>query len=89
MSKIDEVAEAIVAKIVEQTTGALPIRSVRFSKSAREVARAAIRALREPSEAMVVNGLEVMKGNRQMCPDAYNDAQACWYAMIDALLREE
>lgn len=55
----------------------------------RSDARAAIAAMREPSETMVVDGFEAMKGDWQMCRDAADDARRCWAAMIDAALQKE
>lgn len=50
-------------------------------------ARAAIAAMREPTESMVVDGFEAMKGDWQSCRQAADDARSCWRKMIDAARR--
>lgn len=51
-------------------------------------ARAAIAAMRGPTEAMIVDGFEAMRGEWKQCKDAAADAEACWRAMIEAALVE-
>lgn len=56
-----------------------------YEKALREATCAAIKAMREPTEAMKRAGTMVM-------PDydpSMDDAETCWQTMIDAALAEE
>jgi hypothetical protein len=59
-----------------------------FYERSMRAQRAAIAAMREPTEGQVVDGFEAMKGDWKMCRDAANDAKACWRAMIEAALAD-
>jgi hypothetical protein len=51
----------------------------------RQIARAALEALREPTEGMLLPGAETLPDYDPGCDDAKN----CWQAMIDAALSEK
>ena len=81
---IKRVADAVVAEITDQT-GTMPVRDASFHTQAVKVARAAIEAMREPTEAMVKIGDEHQTdelGNP--CPMS---AASVWRAMADEALQ--
>ena len=73
MSKIDDVAKAILASHVDS----------------EDWARAAIEAMREPTESMLIAALHDYMGYEKQGPrKAPWNGRTMWRAMIDAALKE-
>jgi hypothetical protein len=93
---VDRVTQAIVDEMIRQS-GRQPIRNAAFSDMSQRVARAAIEAMREPTEAMDVagrhrcHGVDVGDGSMRMACGAFlgETASEQWRRMIDAALAEE
>jgi hypothetical protein len=78
---VERVAEAIVAEMAQQTRMSAPTNAA-LSKSAIEVARAAIEAMREPTSEMSEAAFQIeASGHSQRTL-----LEAGWRAMIDAAL---
>ena len=75
MTKLQEIAQAIEAKIVEHFSGTMGL----GNDGAIAVARAAVEAMRVPNEAMEQAAMNASE------PDIFHD----WQAMIDAILTEQ
>jgi hypothetical protein len=83
---VERVAEAIVAEMVRQC-GTPPPKDPTLSEGAIKVARAAIEAMREPSNRMKGAG-DRMRTHLDDEPHPFeiNDSVAIWRAMIDAAI---
>jgi hypothetical protein len=73
---MSEMVERVARAIEDECAGCDPRNFSAFTNAAR----AAIAALREPTEAMVMAGKDA-----PFCPDIPTDV---WYAMIDATLKD-
>lgn len=79
MEKIEQVARAILSKV--------PTGYGMTASEAEDYARAAIEAMRKPTEAMKESGETALSANGigDIEPD---DSEVCFTAMIDAALKE-
>lgn len=85
MSKVEEVARAIREASPSAGRGDSHLRSQMLTEAAcLDLARAAIEAMREPNDAMLMEGGEAI-----LNADEEWKSNACYHAMIDAALREE
>ena len=80
MTKIAEIVQAMAnIAVIERSEG-----DNCFVDNWPEIARAAVEAMREPTEAMISSGYGVWWGS-----DGHDDSRAIWPAMIDTILTEK
>jgi hypothetical protein len=77
MSEMVERAAAVVSQW-------MPVDVTLTGTQEKAIARAVIRAMREPTEAMTLPGAEQLPDYEPGC----DHAASCWRAMIDAALRD-
>lgn len=87
MTKLEEIARAIYAD--RNGSGCKPWGNLPHSHKAPYLrdALAAVKAMREPTEAMGMAGNDALDANG-CCPVDESDAPTCWQAMIDAIIAE-
>jgi hypothetical protein len=84
MSKVEEVAKAILDDLKDRSGVLDGIDDDVIAEIGRDTARAAIEAMREPTEAMAEAGCK-----DQPWGYGINDAMQTWRSMIDAALSEQ